>query len=588
MRSRVRACPRMRIVHEGRGGYIELDGRRYAIEHVEGGRFCIHFPSGNRHAHRARDRELLAKLARDEPETWAIDDRSRKPARRAHDEPAPATPAEPSTSTPATAQESPTDDLLARLVAAYAETRDEALRPSIEALGAAEAARRGPIVPRSKATLEVAWLAVAERCDVGDVDRLLEATWPEPAKWERALVRVQAFQRFPSDPRIVHKLPAVTRRYASRRSYPVRATVESVVARMSRRIPAGEAPDSLLAEARQRVRPTTHLDALWSRFWEAPFDDEHRAVLADALQSVGNPRGDFIALSIAMAEGRTDAATRERASALLAANIDVWTGPLAGVERSSRRFDRGFLSHVRVLMHDVGAMRRALDAPEWRTVEHFELASSAYAVDAVDVLADLLARLPSLRTLVLGTSGSERLIAVLARRGPFPSIRSLAVSDLPPDVGAEAFPSLSVFGSLTRDPRVLVADARRLGARAAVSLDCRDLAGSLAALEESPLDELRFVFPGGRANMDHVGWAGRFPRGEQVAFLHWGGRRYRKGSIVPVLDGLAAAGLRRVVVAGPSLGRATLVAEVARCREALGLEVTFDAPPFDLWRAPDR
>lgn len=69
----------MRIVHQGRGGYVDIDGRRYAIEHVEGGRFCIHFPSGNRHAGRAADLALLATLVRDDPTKWAIDDRSRRP-----------------------------------------------------------------------------------------------------------------------------------------------------------------------------------------------------------------------------------------------------------------------------------------------------------------------------------------------------------------------------------------------------------------------------------------------------------------------------------------------------------------------------
>ena len=39
----------IKVVHEGRGGYVELEGRRYTIDHVEGGCFCIHFPNGHRH-----------------------------------------------------------------------------------------------------------------------------------------------------------------------------------------------------------------------------------------------------------------------------------------------------------------------------------------------------------------------------------------------------------------------------------------------------------------------------------------------------------------------------------------------------------
>jgi len=68
----------MRIVHEGRGGYIELDDARYPIEHVEGGRFCVCFPAGHRHARLAAHRAALEALVAAEPARWAIDDRSRR------------------------------------------------------------------------------------------------------------------------------------------------------------------------------------------------------------------------------------------------------------------------------------------------------------------------------------------------------------------------------------------------------------------------------------------------------------------------------------------------------------------------------
>jgi hypothetical protein len=61
------------VVHEGRGGYVEVDGRRYVIEHVQGGRFCIHVPSGRRTRERASDLEALEALCRSESEKWSID-----------------------------------------------------------------------------------------------------------------------------------------------------------------------------------------------------------------------------------------------------------------------------------------------------------------------------------------------------------------------------------------------------------------------------------------------------------------------------------------------------------------------------------
>jgi hypothetical protein len=58
--------PAPRIVHQGRGGYIEIDGERYAIEHVEGGRFCIHVPNGAAHL------DALQLLVDQDPMTWTL------------------------------------------------------------------------------------------------------------------------------------------------------------------------------------------------------------------------------------------------------------------------------------------------------------------------------------------------------------------------------------------------------------------------------------------------------------------------------------------------------------------------------------
>lgn len=70
--------PGLTIVHEGRGGYIEIDTHRYVIEHIEGGKFSIHFPSGNRSRHRDRHLQLLTQLCEDAPATWRIERRDRK------------------------------------------------------------------------------------------------------------------------------------------------------------------------------------------------------------------------------------------------------------------------------------------------------------------------------------------------------------------------------------------------------------------------------------------------------------------------------------------------------------------------------
>jgi len=75
-------APLLTIVHEGRGGYIDIDGSRYPIEHIEGGRFCIHFPAGQRHPRRESHLLALQQRVLAEPARWLLENRSKqKPAR---------------------------------------------------------------------------------------------------------------------------------------------------------------------------------------------------------------------------------------------------------------------------------------------------------------------------------------------------------------------------------------------------------------------------------------------------------------------------------------------------------------------------
>lgn len=62
----------VKIVHHGRGGYVELDGVRYTIDHVAGGVFCIHFPAGNTHAKLAEHRGELTAFAESRDPQWYV------------------------------------------------------------------------------------------------------------------------------------------------------------------------------------------------------------------------------------------------------------------------------------------------------------------------------------------------------------------------------------------------------------------------------------------------------------------------------------------------------------------------------------
>jgi len=67
-----------RVVHQGRGGYVEVEGTRYPIEHIEGGAFSVSFPGKNRHRRLAQHLEALEALARAEPGKWAIERRGKR------------------------------------------------------------------------------------------------------------------------------------------------------------------------------------------------------------------------------------------------------------------------------------------------------------------------------------------------------------------------------------------------------------------------------------------------------------------------------------------------------------------------------
>ena len=62
----------IKTVHEGRGGYVELEGVRYTIDHVAEGCFCIHFPSGKVREQRQRHHDILTAFAESKDPKWYV------------------------------------------------------------------------------------------------------------------------------------------------------------------------------------------------------------------------------------------------------------------------------------------------------------------------------------------------------------------------------------------------------------------------------------------------------------------------------------------------------------------------------------
>ena len=67
----------MNVVHQGRGGYIEIDGCQYPIELLQGGHFCILFPNKQRHRNSQQHLDALAAFARAQQPAWSVENRSK-------------------------------------------------------------------------------------------------------------------------------------------------------------------------------------------------------------------------------------------------------------------------------------------------------------------------------------------------------------------------------------------------------------------------------------------------------------------------------------------------------------------------------
>ncbi|MFO0556252.1 MAG: hypothetical protein U0271_48190, partial [Polyangiaceae bacterium] len=413
---------------------------------------------------------------------------------------------------------------------------------------------------------------------------LMDALWP--GTWKQALTRVNALRKFPSDPRIAKKLPELLGRYDSLGAAPFRGEASALLRRMTKE-QQGAAPEALLAEASKSSGGAVDLGALWDAVWSEPASDDRRAVLADALSAANDPRGEFISLSLAMSRGLTDPKARKRAAALLKDNIDAWTGNIPGAELGSRVFERGFLSRVRIVLSRPAELERSAAAKEWRTVEELFVDQNGYFHEAeASALAKVLPALVSLRALVIQRWAGDSFFKTLVDGGPFPAIRSLGSAEWPIDLKNTAFPSLELFGTMSKEPAVAMELARRFGARTVVLFvtDGR-LADAVEELDGARIDELRVVLEGGYGQfLVPRNWTLRFRHGHDEVSLHPWSSRYEKGSIAGALERVRALKRKTVRIARPATGGADLEAEVASLTKSHKLEVRFDAEPMSLWQ----
>jgi len=290
---------------------------------------------------------------------------------------------------------------------------------------------------------------------------------------------------------------------------------------------ATAADPALLADAARAKLPAAgDPAALLAEHAAAPGDLALRSVLADVLQQAGDPRGEFIALQLAIANGTADAGAGKRAAALLKRHADAWTGPLPGVVAASVRFERGFLVALRTTATPE-QLAASVDRPEWRTVE--ELVLSHRPATPLPVAA----RMPLLRLLWTQIDGG---LAAYAAAGPHSALEVLAcgVGHGTADCALLActraqFPNLRVAmrncprewrdGALfTKYQRHAVA----LGLHAMVHLafPAQHLADAVRLRADGP-PETRFTIDCNADSFDAEGWRVRVFRDSDRAELAW-------------------------------------------------------------------
>lgn len=279
------------------------------------------------------------------------------------------------------------------------------------------------------------WMQRCERGTAKDVGPLL-AGLMRPATYDSLAERVAALAAKPPDPRInALVIEEIQRPTHKMWSEPYErlvdivlasgdpeaiSTLQDVAAKASRlkfwnatstvgRIRRAEVPERhdldeaaaasaaalRMALTSRATRPasTEHVAALLEAVYEEPGDDERRAVYADALQELGDPRGELIALQLARGIGGRRS-RRERD--LLAQHEKKWIEPIGELLVPGRNvFERGFLH---ACTYKKRAKKDQVGHPMWSTVHEILVRGIARPPGPVPVLVhDVMRALRSVR-----------------------------------------------------------------------------------------------------------------------------------------------------------------------------------------------
>ncbi|MEZ4259869.1 MAG: TIGR02996 domain-containing protein [Polyangiaceae bacterium] len=306
---------------------------------------------------------------------------------------------------------------LAALLDAWRLTRAEEIASLVDRTSQRIAARLPAIRGANRKATHAAWLRVAKQDDPADLPRLLSSITDTLGRSTDALARVQALASRPADPRTggyvaallevppffsssankfwaallglaakhgdaraAPRLGAVAKRYDliladpySDRSAQVswfrrqiQATIDAVTTADTSPL---DAPAKAACEAVAAALGEVE-DGLLEAIFRDVDDDAPRHVYADRLQERGDPRGEFIALSLS---GRMPARIQE----LREKYAYTWVGGLwPFVVLDACELERGFLSHVELSGLEPERLASVADDPVWATVRTLHLGLS--------------------------------------------------------------------------------------------------------------------------------------------------------------------------------------------------------------------
>lgn len=240
-----------------------------------------------------------------------------------------------------------------------------------------------------------------------------------------------------------------------------------------------------VAPQTSKSRAAATIAELYAVVYANPDDDGARQVLADALQEIGDPRGELIALQLS----GPASADPKREKALYKKHVKEWLGAAGKIlKQDSIVFERGFLAEGVIHPRSNGDARNAVGAPEWSTARRLRVNDGVPAFPPIEFETH-----PVLRGLRLFDNVSYRGATAIVTDGVERPLEVLRVArryndGLGQGVGAALPPELvRAFFEAPALPRLRVLGLG--GALAPETLQAITEAPLLDRLEELELDD---------------------------------------------------------------------------------------------------